>query len=196
MEILKPILKKLIKGYGRDLWWRLYGSTIKMPPLPVCVKSVLFICKGNICRSPFAEYKAKDIAELYGLNKLNIASAGLRVNKPESPPKIAIKAARKFDVKIHAHISSGLTLKMIEEYDLIIVVEATQLRMLRKKFPKYRHKYFLLTSFEKDNTIVSKGYDTYNIKDPYGKTLDIFTACYKRIEPILKNLILEITRGN
>ena len=56
-------LKKFIKGTTREFYWRIYGRAIQNPQMPDAPGSFLFICKGNICRSPFAEHLAKKIAQ-------------------------------------------------------------------------------------------------------------------------------------
>ena len=46
------------KRNNKKFYWSVYGRTICNPRLPQNINSILFVCKGNICRSPFAEYYA------------------------------------------------------------------------------------------------------------------------------------------
>lgn len=188
----KNILKKWIKGYLRDLYWQFYGNIIRNPELPNSPRTFLFVCKGNICRSPFAESLAKRISENNGVQGVTLFSAGLQVLEPESPPKEAIVAAESFGVCLNGFKSRSIDYDMIESFAMIIAMETKHLRILRGCFPQFKSKLFLLPLFEKNVTKQEGIYAQYNIIDPYGKDVDQFHTCYKRIERSLKGLFSEI----
>ena len=79
-----------IKETVKNIYWYGYGKTIFNPRLPKNISSILFVCLGNICRSPFAER----IAILYtnGSKKLKISSAGIQGELPRTSPQEAIEA--------------------------------------------------------------------------------------------------------
>ena len=60
--ILTHPLTMAVKRPVRDAWWRVRGMSIAEASLPAEPRSLLFICKGNICRSPFAERYAARVA--------------------------------------------------------------------------------------------------------------------------------------
>jgi len=57
--------------------------------------SILFVCKGNICRSPFAEAIARSLYRNGADPAFRFASAGIDVERSLSPPQEAILAAKR-----------------------------------------------------------------------------------------------------
>lgn len=189
---LRKVLKKLIKGYLRDIFWDIYGKNVKNPYLPKSPKNFLFICKGNICRSPFAHLLAQRIY-INGINEDKIfLSAGLRVPKPLPSPAEAVSSAASFGIHLFAHRSTALTLEMIKSSDMILSMETWQFRTLKKQFPQYKQKFYLLPLFDPNTNHKINGFKRYNIEDPYGQSPDNFRECFQRIDRCIKNLMAEI----
>ncbi len=182
---IKPKLKKFVKGYCRDWWWNIYGRKLSNPKLNGSVHSILFICKGNICRSPFAEYLTKKITEV---NKLSIASAGLHVTQAIPSPEEAIISANTFGVDLSKHSSQEVDELSMSFLDIILTMEASHFCALKKRYPAYKDKVFLLPLFDSQRKRY-KGYLRYNIPDPYGKSLAEFDLCFKRIYCCVENLL-------
>lgn len=179
-------LKQWIKNFFQNLYWCLWGRTIKNPPLPCCPKSFLFLCKGNICRSPFAEKLAARMAQTHCCgNDRVFASAGLSDVVAEPPPPLALEAAADHAVSLFGHLSKKLDSRVVYDFDIIIVMEAKQLRILRRLFPQLRGKLFLLPLFNKKYSNLKNSFLQYNIRDPYGCGLREFKVCYERIEACL-----------
>ena len=95
---------------------------------------VLFVCHGNICRSPMAEFVMKDMVEKAGLSKeIRVASAATtteEIGNPVYPP-----ARRK--LAEHGIGCEGKTARQMhwpdyERYDLIIGMDRENLRDLRR----------------------------------------------------------------
>lgn len=177
-----------LKASLKNIYWGFYGLTISNPGMPNNVQSILFVCKGNICRSPFAEKIA-----LRNFNKtvpLNILSVGIHVDQPKPPPDEAITAAKHFGINISEHRSRSLTYALMESFDVIAVMEAWQYRYLKKIFQEFKDKIYLLPLFENRNHR-KRGdkYSHYNIKDPYGKSVSEFIECYERITKCLDQLL-------
>lgn len=168
-----------IKAIAKNVYWGAYGKTICNPALPETIKSVLFICLGNICRSPFAE---KFAAMNYkGPCVYDFSSAGISGEFPRPSPVEAIEAAKCYGVDLNGHLSRRLDMKMMEKFDVIFVMDVWQYNNMNRVHPGIRNKIFLLPLFG-DNPIVTRDkYDLYNIKDPYGKSLVEFSECYKKI---------------
>jgi len=184
---------KKIKWALRNLYWSVYGATVKNPSMPRDPKSLLFVCKGNICRSPFAERLAARMASKNGYGRLTFISAGLETSQPLTPPGNAILSATSFGVHLDDHKSRQITDKMINLADMILVMEPWHLKTLKKSYPHVLNKIFLLSLFEKENTTTNKSYYRYNIPDPYGQHLDQFQICYSRIENCISGLFIRIS---
>jgi len=120
------------------------------------------------------------------------SSAGLEVDTPQSPPEHARAAARGFGVSLDNHRARSLDVEMIESHSVIIVMEGTHLTTLRRRFPHYSAKFFLLPLFENPCTRPRQPFLKYNIPDPYGGDAEEFLVCYRRIERSIAGLLEEL----
>ncbi|MBE9572723.1 MAG: hypothetical protein IMF11_19020 [Proteobacteria bacterium] len=191
---IKNLLKKWIKGDLRDLYWNIYGVTIRNPRRTGHPESFLFVCKGNINRSPFAEHLAGKLVGNTLIEEATFYSGGLNVSRSTPPPKEAILAAESFGVQLNGHRSRGINREMIESFDMIVAMETWQLQALKKSFPKYKDKAYLLPLFDTQEGAKRHGFSRYNIQDPYGRSLDEFRVCFQRIKRCIEGLFEEIER--
>ena len=97
---------------------------------------VLFVCHGNICRSPMAEYAMKDLVKKAGLaGKFHIASAAVsreEIGNPVYPP--ARRELLKHGIGCEGHAAHQITRRELEEYDHIYYMDASNARYLRRLF--------------------------------------------------------------
>lgn len=185
-------MKKRVKKVLKDAYWSFRGAGFRNPALTGAPGSMLFICKGNICRSPFAEKLAEKMASGTELGGIQVSSAGLQVRKPLPSPTNAKNAAKRFGIDLDEHRSKPLTRELVEGFDLIVVMEAGQLKALRSSYPESYEKFFLLPFFENGRT---GGYAKYNLADPYGKPIVFFMECFGRIEKSLQGLFSAAGKG-
>jgi protein-tyrosine phosphatase len=191
---IRHLLKKIVKGYLRDIYWGIFGRTIKNPGLSKIPRSVVFVCKGNICRSPFSHHLAQKIME-NGLNsKINIDSAGLEAKEHERSPENAIIAASDYGINLENHKPKRIDRNMFEGPSMVIAMETWHFQALKKRFPDRKDKIFLLPLFENNEHRKMGGFYRYNIEDPYGKSIDEFKKCFRRIERCLEGLFDEIEK--
>jgi len=164
-----------------DVYWAVRGPGIRMPPVPRQLRSVLFICKGNICRSPFAEHLASKLQRDGVLSGIKFGSAGLHVSKPVPSPDNAILAALRYGVNLEHHRSQSISLELVEAYDMVIAMEAWQYEDLRSSYQQHHEKLFLLPLLDPTEQAQHRGYDAFNIQDPYGCPSSAFDRCFERI---------------
>ena len=97
---------------------------------------VLFICHGNICRSPMAEYILKDMAVKRNIaDRLYIESAATsyeEIGNPVYPPARAELA--KHGIGCKGHAARKLLKRDFEEFDYLIAMEGYNLRNIRREF--------------------------------------------------------------
>ncbi len=179
------------KRYAKDLFWEICGRRIRTAELSRPPRSILFICKGNICRSPFADRFAKKIFGGSLRYPIAVDSAGLDVKTPLPSPPNAIVAAGNFGVDLRNHRSKRFTVEMFGEFDMIVSMETRQYQALSRSSPNSCAKLFLLPFFEDQNRRPS-GYERYNLADPYGKGLAEFNRCFQRIERCLDGMAKRI----
>jgi len=100
---------------------------------------VLFVCHGNICRSPMAEFVMKDMVEKAGLSQdFYIASAAAsreEVGSPVYPPARRELAAH--GISCAGHTARQITEKDLEKFDYIYYMDSLNQRRLGRMFPEY-----------------------------------------------------------
>ena len=96
--------------------------------------NILFICHGNICRSPMAEFVMKDLVEKAGLaSQFRIASAATsreEIGNPVYPP--ARRKLAEHGIGCAGHAARQITVRDYQDYDLLIAMDSANLRNLRR----------------------------------------------------------------
>ena len=141
--------------------------------LPDSVQSVLFVCTGNICRSPLACAYFQSLIKKEG-RSMTVRSAGL-----ETIPGMPVDAKAKAVVLEHRlsldeHVTTQIHKELLDRSDLVLVMEMTQKNRVMKLYPQHRHKVLLLGQF--------CGRGLQEINDPYQGTKEDFQACFERIQ--------------
>ena len=95
---------------------------------------VLFICHGNICRSPMAEFVMKDLVKEAGLaSQFHIESAATsreEIGNPVYPP--ARRKLSEHRIACGGHAARQLTKRDYDEYDLLIGMDSAILRNMQR----------------------------------------------------------------
>ncbi len=132
------------------------------------VQSVVFICYGNIIRSPMAE------AVFRGSNSgIRVGSAGTSATPGKSVDARAAQVAREFDVSLDGHRARRLSPEIVESTDLLVVMDYLNYVAVEKEFPEAMGKVILLAG-------TSNG--PVEIDDPYDGTLVDIRAAYRSID--------------
>jgi protein-tyrosine phosphatase len=139
--------------------------------------TLVFICLGNICRSPFAElWMHRRRPEAAALS----TSAGFMPGGRNSPDTAVAVARSVFDLDLTPHVSRSIG--DIPDGDrLWVVMEHEHLRRLRR------------VGIPEDDILIlgdldPEPVDRRAILDPYGRSAEIFEARYRRIERCLTAL--------
>ena len=94
------------------------------------MKKILFVCHGNICRSPMAEFVMKDLVKKAGLeSQFHIESAATsreEIGNPVYPP--ARRKLAEHGIACDGHAARQLTRADYEKYDLLIGMDRANLR--------------------------------------------------------------------
>ena len=109
---------------------------------------ILFLCHGNICRSPMAEFVMKDLAAKAGLaGKFEIDSAAVsreEIGNGIYPP--ARRELQKHGVPCGGHVARQITRRDLDYYDRIYYMDASNERYLARLFPGEKKKWQPLLS--------------------------------------------------
>jgi protein-tyrosine-phosphatase/predicted ATP-grasp superfamily ATP-dependent carboligase len=147
-------------------------------------KKVMFVCYGNICRSPFAEHLWNAKIQEHSLNGNICVSAGCHPQEGRTTPNWALDLAAEHGVDLAKHRSRVLTKMMVESADAIFVMDRKNYRALTVQFPWAKQKTYFLGLFADDSWI--------EIDDPYGMSIDDAHNCYQRIALSLDGLMKRI----
>jgi len=141
--------------------------------------SIVFVCTGNICRSPMAEYMLRDL--LGDESDWQVGSAGVIAGRGMGASKVAVDAMKEIDIDLCPHRSRPLLQDLVDDAELIVVMTASHRDQLRTLFPEDSDKVYLLKSF-----VEGKGDD---VEDPIGLNIDAYRAVRVQIEQALPGLM-------
>ena len=143
------------------------------------VDRLVFVCKGNICRSAYAEV----IATSLGLSSI---SCGVSTKDNVPANKDAIEIADSRGVNLKEHKTSRLTSVVLRPGDLLIAMEPWQAEFLNDNL-KARHNITLLGLWAPSQRP--------HLQDPYGMTAKYFNNCFEYIEKSVYEIEKKI-KGN
>ena len=139
---------------------------------PDSVQSVLFVCKGNICRSPLAEAYFQSLVKKEG-RQMTVRSAGLETTTGKPAHSKAKTVALEYLLSLDEHATTQVHKELVEQSDLIIVMEIAQKVRLHRLYPNSKGKVVLLGRFDSAGSI--------EIADPYGRPIEDFHTCFEQV---------------
>jgi protein-tyrosine phosphatase len=111
---------------------------LKIPIWRACMISILFVCHGNICRSPMAEFVMKKLVDDAGkADEFYIESAATsteEIGNPVYPP--ARRMLQKHGIHSDGKTARQMTVKDLETFDYIILMDENNLRNLKWILPR------------------------------------------------------------
>lgn len=181
---LKALARAVLQAPDRLLYrtrFRAAHQVILSRPRP---HTILVICYGNICRSPFAAHLLADLTRRLAIE---VESAGF-VGAGRRSPTEAVEAARQFDVDLATHRSHALTPRRVQAADLIITMDIRQATAVQRSFGP-ASPVLPLGDFDPQPG------NARTIADPVNQPVAAFVACYTRIERCVRQLAATLRRG-
>ena len=145
------------------------------------VANIIFVCKGNICRSAFAETRLRQLLGTAGT--IHIDSCGIDVDQGNFPPPDSVSVAEEFFCSLAGRRSKGLKSCNIADADLIFPMEFGQYKRLVHRYPEKKDHIILLRSVASFPQCLF-----CNTPDPYGLGVTEFRKVYGLIDQILRRI--------
>lgn len=139
-------------------------------------QAILFVCLGNICRSPLAEGIFRSMAQLTGLDELRIDSAGTgswHEGDPPDPRSIAVAAENGVDITDQR--ARKIVPDDFERFDLIVAMDrsnVSNLLAVARPSSHLRIHHFMTLALNRP----------VDIPDPYTGGTDGFETVYRMLE--------------
>ena len=146
------------------------------------MKTVLFVCTGNVCRSPMAEGLFRRATK--GRADFRALSAGLGAMNDQPPTPHSVAAMRELGVDISTQRSRTLTAELVQQSDYIFGMTHSHVDTIVLLYPQAADKTFLLREFDETLEAFEK-----DISDPIGGSYDVYEHCRNQIEQGIASLL-------
>jgi protein-tyrosine-phosphatase len=146
---------------------------------------LLFVCLGNICRSPLAQGIFENKIKQLGLvNHLYADSAGTSgYHKGEKPDPGSLNIARQKNINIENQRSRPVSFGDRQEFDYFIAMDEMNLASLVNEFGIPKEKVFKIRDFDSQP-------ENGNVPDPYGGGSENFSKVYEILDRSMDALIV------
>jgi protein-tyrosine-phosphatase len=139
--------------------------------------SILLVCTANICRSPMAEVMLRRKLENEGMpGEWQVSSAGTWATDGIRASEMGVAVMRERGLDTGAHRSRAVTDAILAEADLILTMTSGHAEALRAEFPEARGRIRLLSEMSGP---------PYDVRDPYGGTLDQYRQTANELESLI-----------
>jgi len=154
---------------------------------PARRNSYLFVCYGNLMRSPMAETMLKRLLSERGIDGVVVKSAGLHAvpGRPAHPWALAV--SRELGMPLDDHRAQLLTPELMFGADAILAMDFENLAELRTLYPEAKQRISLVSQYAEGRQ------QNREIADPYFGDIEGTRQTYAVLRVCLENLVGEIS---
>jgi glycine hydroxymethyltransferase len=139
------------------------------------MKTILFVCTGNVCRSPMAEGLFRHATK--GKGDFRVISAGVGAIDGQPPSAHAVRALKELQIDISRQRSRMLTGELVHQADYIFGMTHGHVDAITLLYPQAADKVFVLREFDETLDIFEK-----DIADPIGGSYEVYLNVRDQIE--------------
>jgi RpiB/LacA/LacB family sugar-phosphate isomerase len=152
------------------------------------MRTVLFVCTGNICRSPMAQGLFADL--IRGRRDIEVSSAGIGAGAGQPASPHAVDVMRELNIDICQIRSKPLMAEVVRRADFIFVMTYGHLDSMLLLFPSAAEKTFLLREFETELPVMER-----EVSDPIGMSREVYRRTRDEIRAALPRLLDLVLRS-
>jgi len=157
-------------------------STVTLPK-----PAVVFVCYGNIMRSPMAaEMMKREISARNLPPLLQVHSAGLHAKPGNSAHPLAVAAGREIGIPLAGHRAELLTDHLVEQAGALFAMDFQNAAELLARFPQARDRIYMLGQFRHESG------SPIEIPDPFFTGAEGTRQCYQVLQRCVHNLVDEL----
>jgi protein-tyrosine-phosphatase len=151
------------------------------------IKSVLFVCTGNSCRSVMAEGLLKKYLKEAGKKDIVVRSAGISAMDGMGPTIETTEVMSEAGIDISRFRSKYITDELIKSSDLILVMSGHHMDAIIRRVPQAAPKVHLLKAFGID--CEKKACEDLDISDPIGQSEVVYKNIFDVIDGEIKRIV-------
>jgi protein-tyrosine phosphatase len=151
------------------------------------VGSVLFVCRGNVIRSPMAAALLRRRLSEFGFDGISISSAGLHVNGNAQADARALPVAREFGVSLEDHRAQPVTPALAARADVIVAMDLINQVELCERYPEAKGRIVMLGAYA-GGTRPGR----IEITDPAEDGETEIRLCYEIIDACVRSMAKEV----
>ena len=186
-SMLGAARRKVFEAFDRTAHpMRRRSARKKLGELPE-VRRILFVCHGNIYRSPWAEAAFRSHLPDHLRERVQALSAGF-VGPGRPAPAESVTLAERQGLDLTAHRSQLLTPALVCESDLVVVMNGAQQAEICRRFNYPRRRVLVLGDL--DPAVVG----TREVTDPWNRPVEVLVGSTQRIMRCTSELARELSR--
>jgi protein-tyrosine-phosphatase len=145
-------------------------------------RNFLFVCFGNLMRSPMAEAMFRESIASASLTGIQVTSAGLHAVPGTPAHPWALAASEEIGLSLAGHRARQLTAEMVSVADAIFAMDFQNKAELLAQYPEAKNKILMLSAY------ASGVLRCREIRDPYFGNVSTTQQCYGVIQKCVKLL--------
>lgn len=148
--------------------------------------NLLFVCDGNIVRSPMAEGMLKASLVKKGIQGVHVSSCGLQVQRTEAHPMLKIVMGKDYEM-LTGFRPRPISLELLRGADLVLTMEGRHVREISRLFPEMVGKVSVVTTVAGQNGEIPD----FGGGEPYA-LLNWLQQCHASLERCLNGIIKKL----